>query len=741
MWRKRRNQNIQELSHTEYIRKKRESRETRMNTLLGLHIILLLWLLNASAAMRICPDTNCGDVSIGYPFGTEKGCYFNEWFEVTCNSQNPFLRKINLALYDISTLSVMVNLPVISSGCGRNSTGVSVNLSGSPFYFSDSENRFTAIGCSNYATMVDQNNSVIGGCLSVCNGDEKAGKEGCYGINCCQTTIPPNLKYFKSNLSNFPNFVNTDNQKYCKSAFMVDKNWFDSIYPLNSNALIDEQYLPATLGWGKYIGSCFERSDTICNSLNQGACWIRLSSSQYLCLCDTIDQGYCQGSMYCMNNHCSGCPPGYYNSSQGGCSPLFVNEIVHSRLNVRLIIGCISGGLGMLLLLIGGWWLYKFVKKRREIKLQQKFFKRNGGLLLQQELSSNKGNVDKTKLFSSKELEKATDNYNTDRILGQGGQGTVYKGMLADGKIVAVKKSKIVDESKVEEFINEMVILSQINHRNVVKLLGCCLETQVPLLVYEFIANGTLFQYIHDQTKEFPITWEMRLRITVEISSALSYLHSAASIPIYHRDIKTANILLDDKYRAKVSDFGTSRSMTIDQTHLTTQVQGTFGYLDPEYFRSSQFTEKSDVYSFGVVLAELLTGQKPIRSTTCEEDRSLAAYFLCAMKENRLFEVLDSRVLKEGSKEEIIIVARLAQRCLNLNGKKRPTMREVANELINIKGDSIVPPNFEEIIDCQDGDMIGYNLETGSSSIGIGSFFSNSTTFSIDADPLISNNC
>ncbi|KAH9780043.1 Wall-associated receptor kinase-like 2 [Citrus sinensis] len=252
------------------------------------------------------------------------------------------------------------------------------------------------------------------------------------------------------------------------------------------------------------------------------------------------------------------------------------------------------------------------------------------------------GNIEKMKLFTSKDLEKATDNYNANRMLGQGGQG------------------------------------------------------------------------------------------------ALSYLHSTASIPIYYRDIKSANILLDDKYRAKVSDFGASRSITIDQTHLTTQVQGTFGYLDPEYFRSSHFTEKSDVYSFGVVLVELLTGQKPIRSTDAEEDKSLARYFIQAMKENRLFEVLDDRVLKEAEKEEIITVAMLAKRCLNLNGRKRPTMKEVAFELRGIResiGASILQQNCEET-DFVDGDITGHDFGRNSSSSGSSL---NSVSVSVDADPLISN--
>uniref|UniRef100_A0A803QE05 Protein kinase domain-containing protein n=1 Tax=Cannabis sativa TaxID=3483 RepID=A0A803QE05_CANSA len=294
-----------------------------------------------------------------------------------------------------------------------------------------------------------------------------------------------------------------------------------------------------------------------------------------------------------------------------------------------------------------------------------------------------------------------------DRILGQGGQGTVHKGMLTDGRIVAVKKSKIEGEAKIAEFINEVVILSQINHRNIVKLLGCCLETEVPLLVYEFIPN--------------------------EIAGALFYLHSATSSPIYHRDIKSTNILLDEKYRAKVADFGTSRTVSIDQTHVTTLIYGTFGYLDPEYFQSSQFTDKSDVYSFGVVLVELLTGEKAISITRSKEGKSLATYFLISMEEDRLFEILDSRLIKESenhNRDQIIAVSNLAKKCLNLNGRMRPTMKEVSGELErirminNLDGD-YNDPKIDEEIEYVRGEQIEpwdfSNVTTSSASINYAS--------------------
>ncbi|KAF5768460.1 putative protein kinase RLK-Pelle-WAK family [Helianthus annuus] len=358
--------------------------------------------------------------------------------------------------------------------------------------------------------------------------------------------------------------------------------------------------------------------------------------------------------------------------------------------------------MGVLFLIATSFVLYKFIKKSKERRQRKRFFKRNGGLLLKQQEEADSSLVDKTIHFTSHELKKATDNFNENIILGRGGQGTVYKGMLVDGRIMAVKKSKIVDESQLEQFINEVVILSQVNHRNVVKLLGCCLETDVPLLVSEYIPNGTLYDRLHNGSYEFPFSLSMRLQIATEVAGALAYLHSAISIPIYHRDIKTTNILLDEKYRAKVSDFGTSRLVSVEQTHLTTIVKGTFGYLDPEYFQSSQFTEKSDVYSFGVVLIELLTGERPISLTRFGETKSLVTHFTLAMEEGRVMSIFDATVIKEGTRDVLLIVADLAIRCLNMNGKYRPTMKEVAIELETIRT-SHTPSTFRADTDHVNG--------------------------------------
>ncbi|XP_039165757.1 wall-associated receptor kinase-like 1 [Eucalyptus grandis] len=640
-----------------------------------------------------CAET-CGSVTIPFPFGIRAGCFLDDWYQIACKQNNtvPILKRIGLRVLNISLPDedvdgmINVRLPVICSNasCGGDGRGAMASLKGSPFVISQTRNIFTVVGCNAQVT-VNSTESAVFGCRSKCVGANftSSNYSACSeSEGCCQSSLPFNLQDFGVDCEE------ESGDEGCKYAFLASDS---GVYDLRLSDTV-----PGVLEWGIANNTTYAL-----DLIEKG--YYRVSKSFTCTRFKSLSsegegityryRSYSVDSGEILSAQCR-CRTGYHGNAYliGGCKG--IDECNSWCPGICVDTGasfrCVSGGktkfiligtgagLGALLLCLALWGLYKYIKKRKEIKLKEKYFI---GLLLESELSSAKGHVEKNKLFNSKNLEKATDNFNKDRILGQGGQGTVYKGMLTDGKIVAIKKPKAIDEGKVKQFINEVVILSRINHRNIVKLLGCCLETKVPLLVYEFIPNGTLYQYLHDSNEKFHVSWDTRLRIAAEIAGAIFYLHSATSIPIYHRDIKSTNILLDEKYRAKVADFGTSKFISLDQTHVTTLVQGTIGYLDPEYFQTGQFTDKSNVYSFGVVLVELLTGQKPISLLREQEGRSLATYFIISMEENRLFDIVDAQVLKEDKKEEIALVANLAKRCLNSNGRSRPTMKEVAMEL------------------------------------------------------------
>ncbi|WJX27573.1 non-specific serine/threonine protein kinase [Trifolium repens] len=639
-------------------------------------------------------NSTCGEISIPFPFGmNEPHCYAHKWFEIECKSNKPYLKSLNLEVNTFYSDMVEIMNPIYRSNCRHNKTSsndnktVTINLNDSPFVYSQDDNTFLAVGCNKLA-FLQSNGTKIGGCVSICddgsnNSNFNIDSDGCNGRYCCKTSLPSHLLEFNATLEGLREGT-SDGCSYALIAshywVSVESSYIDYSEIETLNDLKNMEYAPALLGWeilnDMLINSTFQLpSDSNCYDSNVTSLSNRTTGQKCRCFLGYTGNPYVSG----------GCTeiPGFFDKN--------------NRSKKWAIVG-VSSSLGSIGLLIGLWFLHKDMKKRMIKKRKEKFFKRNGGLLLKQRMSSGEVNVDRTTLFTLKDLKKATENFNKNRVLGKGGQGTVYKGMLVDGKIVAVKKFKV--EGKVEEFINEFVVLSQINNRNVVKLLGCCLETEIPLLVYEFIPNGNLFEYLHDQNEDIPMTWDMRLRIATEIAGALFYLHSIASQPIYHRDVKSTNILLDEKYRAKLADFGTSRIISIEATHLTTVVQGTFGYLDPEYFHTSQFTEKSDVYSFGVVLAELLTGKKPIFSVGSGEFQNLASYFIQCIEENLLFDIVDKRVIKEGEKEHITAVANLAYRCLELNGRKRPTMKEVTLELEGIRGLNKklnVQQNHEEI--------------------------------------------
>ncbi|KAH9610604.1 hypothetical protein KSS87_009849 [Heliosperma pusillum] len=666
-----------------------------------------------------CRD-KCGNVTIPYPFGIGPNCYYNEWYSITCGNFTPTLSRFDLQVLQISLYphEVRVYYPFSFNCTSENSTWTSTDFSGSPYTFSNDKNVFAPVHCPATA-FSDGGDKLVALCGSVCDLQDLKDKymsslESEEPI--CLTNPPYPLNVYSVNF--------TRNSSICSYVFLVDGNY---LYHLNlsqpqsvwSNGQSGTR-IPAVLDWVYHLLS--DNANPNCAIYEEG-------TYDYTCTCPSgkglagnpyLPNG-CQHSPECAvcNGECYLDGDDYTHIT---CYlPIWNRAIIAGKLIVSLAFTRLIVGIGSLFIAFGCYWLRRLLKRRKDNKQRGTNFKRNGGLLLQQQISSTEGVVEKAKLFTVSELEVATGNFNQDKIIGQGGQGTVYKGMLADGKIVAVKKSKKVDKAQLTPFINEVVILSQINHRNVVKLLGCCLETDVPLLVYEFIPNGTLSERIHNSSEDSRISWQMRMQIASESAGAIAYLHSACSAPIYHRDIKSSNILLDEKYRAKVSDFGISRTIMIDQTHLSTQVAGTFGYFDPEYFLSTQFTDKSDVYSFGVVLVELLTSRRPISPDEFQEWRSLSTNFLHVMENSQLLDILDGQILNEGKMEEFLAVANLAKECLNTCGKQRPTMKQVATVLEGLRsenGDSSTQQTFPEL-NQMDADV---------NEIGIA--FSNSSAFS-----------
>ncbi|XP_040367343.1 wall-associated receptor kinase 2 [Rosa chinensis] len=751
--------------------------------MLVIQVISLLVGATAVAADQAQPGCldRCGSVKIPYPFGIGEGCSLREGFNLSCDESAEIPKfAAGVPVTNISLAEGELHLTTLKAYDCYDKNGIMTEHHSPQFAFppsftiSSTRNNFTAAGCDTLAFL--QGNGPDGdtyqtGCTSICNNLKSAVNGSCSSIGCCQTSIPIGLKNRTFTLTSRSNHTKVWGFNRCSYAFVVQVDKFTFNPNTSFLELYNTERLPTILNWEIQDGPCAEaqkRPDYACKENSK--CVNRTINDQtepsgYYCQCLPGFEGNpylpngCQDIDECKASQIDPCNNGRCTNSHGNysclCNKGFRNQDARTCIkdnidnqSARKLFFILMGtgsGVGLLLLVIVVWWLRNVIKKRKDRIRKEKFYKQNGGLLLEQQLSSGEVNVEKIKLFSSKELEKATDRFNVDRILGEGGQGTVYKGMLTDGRIVAVKKSKLANGGEVEQFINEIVILSQINHRNVVKLLGCCLETEVPLLIYEFLPNGTISQYIHNhQDEEFPFTWETRLRVSTEVAGALFYLHSAASYPIYHRDIKSTNILLDDKYRAKVADFGTSRSVSVDQTHLTTLVHGTFGYLDPEYFQSSQFTDKSDVYSFGVVLVELLTGQKPVSVTRPQESRSLATYFLISMEQNCLFDIIDAQVMKDGGKEEITKVANIARRCLNLNGKKRPTMKEVAVELEEVRSTIKSSDHVGQIKLAEEGDFRAHEITTKAYwdvvSTSTGPFTDGSTGSSCDVQPLLFSN-
>ncbi|KAL0461987.1 UNVERIFIED_CONTAM: LEAF RUST 10 DISEASE-RESISTANCE LOCUS RECEPTOR-LIKE PROTEIN KINASE-like 1.3 [Sesamum latifolium] len=315
-------------------------------------------------------------------------------------------------------------------------------------------------------------------------------------------------------------------------------------------------------------------------------------------------------------------------------------------------------------------------------------------------------------VFDYIELEEATNNFDRSRELGDGGYGTVYYGELPDGRVVAVKRLYENNFKRVEQFMNEVEILTRLRHQNLVTLHGCTSRRSRELvLVYEYIPNGTVADHLHgNRAKSGLLSWPIRLNIAVETADALAYLHKSDTI---HRDVKTNNLLLDNDFHVKVADFGLSRLFPSNVTHVSTAPQGTPGYVDPEYYQCYQVTEKSDVYSFGVVLVELISSLQAVDTNRHRHDINLSNMAVNKIQNHRLHELVDSSLGFETNstvRKMVTLVAELAFRCLQQEKDMRPSMEEVLETLRGIQNEDLNAHKVEIVdilIDAEDALLKG----------------------------------
>ncbi|KAG6680806.1 hypothetical protein I3842_13G061100 [Carya illinoinensis] len=291
--------------------------------------------------------------------------------------------------------------------------------------------------------------------------------------------------------------------------------------------------------------------------------------------------------------------------------------------------------------------------------------------------------IDGVKAFTYGELAQATNNFHSSTQAGQGGYGKVYKGVLVDGSVVAIKRAQEGSLQGEKEFLTEIEFLSRLHHRNLVSLIGYCDEEREQMLVYEFMSNGTLRDKLSAKSKD-PLNFAMRLRIALGSAKGILYLHKDANPPIFHRDIKASNILLDSKYTAKVADFGLSRLAPVPDieaaipAYVFTAVMGTPGYVDPEYFLTNKLTDKSDVYSLGVVFLELLTGMQAI-----SHGKNIVREVNDSYQSAMIFSLIDRRMGFYPS-ESVVKFLTLALKCCQEETDARPSMAEVVRELESI---------------------------------------------------------
>ncbi|XP_010937552.2 wall-associated receptor kinase-like 20 [Elaeis guineensis] len=616
---------------------------------------LLLFLVYSSwlGDAKVCPS--CGSTAVPFPLSTADGCG-DPLYKIRCDNttRSLFFDALNGSSYSVTSIHPSTQRLVIrpapfasASSCvttDLHSQGIILNSS-LPFNVSSSNTIFL-LNCTSRLLLSPLNCSSNSLCHIYVNATADAA--ACRPISICCTFV-----------------AGGSSTSYAVRASGVGCSAYRSFVNLNAAGTPVAQ-------WGASSGVELQwasprepvcRSQADCEAGSNATCRADPASGGTVkrCFCNT-EAGLTWDPIHgvCADDVTDSC------ESTGGCG---------GTNHGPLIAGLVSGVGAALLVGAAGFLLYR--RQRRIREARERLAKER-----QEILNFNNTSGRSAKNFTGKEIKKATANFSPDNLLGSGGYGEVYKGVLEDGTPVAVKCAKLGNTKSTDQVLNEVRILSQVNHRSLVRLLGCCVDLEQPLMVYEFIPNGTLFDHLHGLRP--PLPWRRRLSIAHQTAEGLAYLHSSAVPPIYHRDVKSSNILLDEKLNGKVSDFGLSRLAESDLSHISTCAQGTLGYLDPEYYRNYQLTDKSDVYSFGVVLLELLTSQKAIDFNRGPDDVNLAVYVQRKVEEERLMEVVDGSV-KEGATQLELDTMKalgfLAMACLEERRQNRPSMKEVTEEI------------------------------------------------------------
>ncbi|XP_058106406.1 wall-associated receptor kinase 5-like [Magnolia sinica] len=609
----------------------------------------------------------CGGIDITYPFGIEEGCYL-VGFKVTCNDKDgpPVLDRVQLPIKKIELPEKVILLikgrmavdkqiaarnggqliPGDSSTNTSNANCIQLEL---PFTVSGRWSKFVALGCDTKA-YVNTTNFVSG-----CECQWTLGKAGDTvhgGLGHCRSMIPDGHTRFCYNVTNFFNYINSScATRYSFAGLVEDEYHFNESLLMNFASHVnstDQLGLPLAAIWAmEDLNGSKCGSNTVWNISRRG--------SGYVCYCKDGGDG------------------NPYLDGKGGCR--------HEGTDPRLIVAL--AGVGLAVSLLGASWSYDSFLQKKLIQKAQAAFKDNGGPFLQDLIANKADEIGATSdsaqtltIFTQENLEKAI------KLLKKGSDlamrirpGIRFTGKLPDDRKIDMRPFKIEEKEELQPFLKEIMTLCRVNHLNVVKLLGCCLETtHHPWLVYEYVSNLTLYNHLHaNADPEAHLRWKDLLKIAKGTARALANLHA---LSVWHRDVRSSNILLDENGNPKVVEFGVARVLS-----SVSYVKQSIGYLDPEYIHTKQLTDKSDVYSFGVLLVELLTGEDPNSDQSKQKGGSLTMNFISELNQNRLELVVKDCLLVEAGMDQLQALAKLAEDCLKFSGKERPAMNEVMGKL------------------------------------------------------------